>query len=182
MPSCGMSRSRNVRTKSRRHAALSAFVLAVYERGNPPRSQSLRVFGPTSDRPKPKSSWNASALPESARRAEASGEALPTPRTSRVLAAGPQGREAPRRDWDALGFRRARRGHEAVLAPAWAPRDAGGPEGSRGRRTCSSGRTPRPRARACSCRLVADRGAPRPGFVRGAHGRLRHATAARASP
>jgi hypothetical protein len=82
MPSPGTSRSTKVRTNSRRHAMLSASVLARKDRGNPPRHQSLSARRvPTSSSEKPPSSWYAI---RPARVSEdclsRSGEALPSTR------------------------------------------------------------------------------------------------------
>ena len=82
MPSCGMSRSRNVRTNPSRHAMLPVSDAARYDRGSPPRSQSVRhASAPVSARSKPASSMNSTrpASDSEAPRAT-SGDALPRTR------------------------------------------------------------------------------------------------------
>ena len=92
IPSWGMSLSRKVLMKSRRHAALALAVLARKERGKPPRSQSWSSRpAPTSSTDRPPSSMNATrpASDSEAPRIRP-GDALPRSRNR----AGRRGRSA----------------------------------------------------------------------------------------
>ena len=164
MPSCGRSRSRNVRIKSCRQRRLSASVRARKDRGKPPRSHRRSPAGtrPRRGRSRPARGTRCARPATRTTAAGAPATRCPGPGTGRAGASRSARTRSTGRARAGAGSRRGRRGRAAAAATIVGSASRARSRGSsRSKTVVGPARCARPHGRASSCRSAAGRGWPR---------------------